>query len=68
MSDRRDQLPLRYAKSHCVLPASLTADRADFCLWGAPGTSANQSIGDVEAAVVAYVSRSFDVVDRDDSC
>lgn len=30
----------------------------DFCLWGAPGLSPNQSIGDVEAAVVAYCSRS----------
>lgn len=28
----------------------------DFCFWGAPGTTPNQTIGDVEAAVVAYVS------------
>lgn len=29
-----------------------------FCLWGAPGTTPNQTIGDVEAAVVAYCSKS----------
>ncbi|GAA5906068.1 hypothetical protein JCM6882_003550 [Rhodosporidiobolus microsporus] len=27
---------------------------SDFCLWGSPTTSANGTIGDVEAAVVAY--------------
>ncbi|ORY92737.1 hypothetical protein BCR35DRAFT_7233 [Leucosporidium creatinivorum] len=30
----------------------------DFCLWGAPGTTPNQTIGDVEAAVVAYCTKS----------
>lgn len=29
-----------------------------FCLWGAPGTTPNQTIGDVEAAVVAYCTKS----------
>ncbi len=38
------------------LNASDRAHPVDFCLWGAPGLSSNQSIGDVEAAVVAYVS------------
>ena len=27
----------------------------DFCFWGAPGLTPNNSIGDIEAAVVAYV-------------
>jgi len=30
----------------------------DFCFYGAPGTSPNETIGDVEAAVVAYCSKS----------
>ncbi|GAA6060071.1 hypothetical protein JCM10212_003032 [Sporobolomyces blumeae] len=29
-------------------------DIGDFCVWGSPTTSANGTIGDVEAAVVAY--------------
>ncbi|GAA5970907.1 hypothetical protein JCM11641_004503 [Rhodosporidiobolus odoratus] len=34
---------------------TLVANNAsDFCLWGSPTTAANGSIGDVEAAVVAY--------------
>ncbi|KAK4695527.1 hypothetical protein P7C70_g8537, partial [Phenoliferia sp. Uapishka_3] len=31
---------------------------SDFCLWGSPGTSPNGTIGDVEAAVVAYCVKS----------
>ncbi|KAM0748357.1 hypothetical protein T439DRAFT_382798 [Meredithblackwellia eburnea MCA 4105] len=31
---------------------------ADFCLWGSPTTSDTGDIGDVEAAVVAYCTRS----------
>ncbi|ORY27102.1 hypothetical protein BCR39DRAFT_589357 [Naematelia encephala] len=30
----------------------------DFCGWGAPGTTPNDTIGDVEAAVVAYCTKS----------
>ncbi|GFZ52191.1 hypothetical protein JCM24511_09964 [Saitozyma sp. JCM 24511] len=30
----------------------------DFCFWGAPGTTPNQTIGDVEAAVVAYFMKT----------
>ncbi|KAL7418505.1 hypothetical protein Q5752_006963 [Cryptotrichosporon argae] len=30
----------------------------DFCLWGAPGQGANETIGDIEAAVVSYCTRS----------
>ncbi|SCV74059.1 BQ2448_6491 [Microbotryum intermedium] len=29
-----------------------------FCLWGSPGTTANETIGDIEAEVVAYCTRA----------
>lgn len=31
---------------------------SDFCLWGAPGTTGGETIGDIEAAVVAYCIQS----------
>lgn len=61
-------IPRQRDRIHSVKPLSSTrsmvsrpslvvkyADVLDFCLWGAPGLYPNQSIGDVEAAVVAYV-------------
>ncbi|KAK4047003.1 DNA-binding protein snt1 [Microbotryomycetes sp. JL201] len=33
-------------------------DINDFCLWGAPGLSPNETIGDIEAAVVAYCTKA----------
>ncbi|KAI5476721.1 macrophage activating glycoprotein, partial [Pseudohyphozyma bogoriensis] len=42
--------------SQCQTAIINTID--DFCLWGAPGLTANGTIGDVEAAVVAYCTKS----------
>lgn len=32
-------------------------DLSDFCLWGSPGLVANETIGDIEAATVAYCTK-----------
>ncbi|KAL8292610.1 hypothetical protein RQP46_001222 [Phenoliferia psychrophenolica] len=37
---------------------AIITSAADFCLWGSPGLSPNGTIGEVEAAVVAYCTRS----------